>query len=197
MEKNNKTSHLLRLLARANGQATLSQPNSSFSERVRVNSQKACDKPSRHTSKCREGRVSAPDELYDEPTGVSSDCENLPKRSRRREIIAKSKRLDENTFVCAVPDNPVLAGVSKNVPDNPKKIINISAILISDEIYEIMNRFNLCECEECLNAVYLEALAQMPLCFAPLREREKAQAELRPLAQRVLTKLCIAWRGRS
>ncbi|MDR1755173.1 MAG: hypothetical protein LBR74_09825 [Eubacterium sp.] len=145
----------------------------------------------------------------------------LSKPSRRRKIISRSDKINENKLISVTPENPMFAKIVGPNPEksalrhlrgdltdtynsnSENKLVNISSLLISDEIYGIVSRFNLCECDECLNGIYLEALAAMPASFVSVsslrnpenkKSMEEKMEELRPTAIKILTKICISQR---
>lgn len=129
---------------------------------------------------------------------------NVSKRPRKT-VIKKPKVL--NLFGDNTASNPALRQAGADEPTyrrhgNERQIVNVSALLICEQLTAALDRFNSCDCDLCCRVITEKALSLMPDCFIRVKtkpDEEYANEEikrLRPEAIKVLTRLCITARTR-
>ena len=82
--------------------------------------------------------------------------------------------------------------------ENGTQIINLVYLILNEQTGGIMERFNCCTCDKCVNAVMELSAKELPPGFVTVRKKEdedevnKAAAQLRKTAVHVITKSVIA-----
>lgn len=97
--------------------------------------------------------------------------------------------------------NPVVKPPEKeSVPalfiksENGTQFVNIAFLLINEQIGGIMERFNCCTCDKCIDAVTAECFAKLPRAVVKVKRKSdedtvnRTAAEMRSDAIRIITK---------
>lgn len=130
--------------------------------------------------------------------------EKLSKRPRKT-VIKKPKAL--KIFGDIAASNPALRQAGADEPayrrhGSERQIVNVSALLICEQLTAALDRFNSCDCDLCCRVITEKAIFLMPDCFVRVNtkpDEDFANEEikrLRPEAIKVLTRLCITARTR-
>lgn len=78
--------------------------------------------------------------------------------------------------------------------DNGTQFVNLSFLLLNEQLGGIMERFNCCTCDKCVAAVTEESLKQLPVTIVRVKRKsdaklvDKAAADERSEAIRIITK---------
>ncbi len=110
-----------------------------------------------------------------------------PETEKQVEIINPNLRIPEGEEIPIIFEKHT-AGL---------QLVNVSFLLINEQLGQVMERFNCCMCEKCAAAVTLEALRHLPLVTVSVRRKSEAQkvneaaAKYRSEAIKVLTKAVI------
>ncbi|MBQ9482636.1 MAG: hypothetical protein IJU82_00455 [Ruminiclostridium sp.] len=78
--------------------------------------------------------------------------------------------------------------------DNGTQFVNLSFLLLNEQLGGIMERFNCCTCDKCVAAVTEESLKQLPATIVRVKRKsdaklvDKAAADERSEAIRIITK---------
>ncbi len=89
-------------------------------------------------------------------------------------LIGKAAEEKPANPVLKIPENePVPVIFTKNFSGN--QLVNVTFLLINEQLAAIMERFNCCTCDKCASAVTAEVLSRMPPVFVAVKRKSDAE----------------------